>query len=106
MADRRIDAGERSLARAHHVTVSSVVNMYRRCHLTTAFSRRTARLRSGHRARTERCAPPAAEAERYADKKPGMNRVVFLLVLAATVAQACAHVPASNTIATPEHREG
>jgi len=32
--------------------------------LTTARSRQSARLRSGHPARSERCAPPAAEAER------------------------------------------
>jgi len=37
------------------------------CCPTTARSRQSARLRSGHRARSERCAPPAAEAERWAD---------------------------------------
>src|SRR6185436_9799763 len=40
---------------------------------TTAFSRQSARLRSAHHVRSERCAPPAAETKRYAHKQLGLT---------------------------------
>ena len=46
---------------------------------TTACSRPSARLRADHRARSGRCAPPAAEAWRWADE---MHRLLALLIAA------------------------
>src|SRR5262245_39143445 len=53
----------------------------RTCRLTIASSRPSARLRCEHRAPSQRCAPPAAEAERWTDRMKSNTVVLGTLLL-------------------------